>query len=121
MNAPVDSKVSALWDVDTTPYVHQVKDDERTWIIILNVKVKPRGDEKIPYQLEVEALGSFRVADDWPQDKIKALVYANGTSLLYGAAREMISSITARGPYEMITLPTMSFTDTVPKPSEKGT
>jgi preprotein translocase subunit SecB len=46
-----------------------------------------------------------------PEEIRDKIVKTNGTSILYGAAREIIREMTARGGYRPILIPTASFAE----------
>jgi preprotein translocase subunit SecB len=46
-----------------------------------------------------------------PEEIRDKIVKTNGTSILYGAAREIIKDMTARGGYRPILIPTASFAE----------
>lgn len=62
----------------------------------------------IPYLIELEILGSFRVADDVPAEKVRQLVEVHGGALLYTSAREQVLTLTGRGPWGAFQLPTLN-------------
>jgi hypothetical protein len=64
------------------------------------------------YTGEFVAVGFFRVRPDFPADQATKLVAVTGTSMLYGAVREMVANLTARGPAPMLNLVSVAFTDT---------
>ena len=104
---------SASCDVQATAEVSQIS--RRDWVVILTVSLGLMLEKPAQYRGTLEVVGFFQVSNDWPDDKIESLVYANGSAVLYGAAREMVCNITARGPYDMVVLPTASFVGTGPK------
>ena len=61
------------------------------------------------YDVEVEVYGFFSLSPDWPEDERETVVRITGASILYGAAREHLLSVTARGPWPALMLPTVSF------------
>lgn len=86
--------------------------DKRKWMITLDVSFLPEEEAvAVPYEIEMQIIGFFVVADDWPDDKVVSLASVNGPSVLYGAVREMVSNLTARGPHPRVDLPTMIFFD----------
>ncbi len=98
------------FDLDVNTDVFGIKSDKpRSRGVILNVKIKPEDGASVGYLGEVELFGNFTVADSWPEDKIDKLIYINGSGMLYAAAREMICTITARGPWDMMIIPSWSF------------
>jgi preprotein translocase subunit SecB len=84
-------------------------DQPRQWVVIVRVKINPKEGATPPYLGEVEAIGSFSVDDSWEESKIESLVYVNGSGLVYAAIREMICTVTARGFFDMLLLPSCSF------------
>jgi len=85
------------------------KEDTRRWKVLLTVEFKPKDDSIVPYKGSISFTGYFAVAPSYPADKVKSLVETNGPSVLYGAVREMCANLTARGPWQMLMLPTQSF------------
>ena len=97
--------------------------NQHKWLVELTVILNRSEDEKLksPYTGEVEIIGFFSVSvdKDYPSDKLHKLVHFNAPALLYGAVREMIFNVTARGPNSHIVLPTVSFIDNVPGKDKK--
>ena len=83
----------------------------RQWFVVVGVKITPKADAKPGYVGEVEGVGMFHVHASWPDNQIERLVAINGASVVYGAIRELISNLTARGPWDMLILPTYSFVE----------
>ena len=92
-------------------------DDERQWLVTLKVILDKSEDEKTipPYTGELEILGFFTIDSKYPADNVHKLVHFNAPAMLYGAVREMVFNLTARGPNPHINLPTVSFLDNTPK------
>lgn len=61
------------------------------------------------YDIELVIAGLFDVEETVDIDKRDELVTVMGPTLLYGAAREFLYSLTKRGPYPAVYLPTISF------------
>lgn len=55
------------------------------------------------------AVGFFGVSEAVPENKVEALVFENGAALVYGAIRDLVSTITARGVLGPLMLPTPTF------------
>jgi preprotein translocase subunit SecB len=94
--------------------IGQAQDNSRRYQLTLTVNLTEDAEhpEKQPtYVGVVQIVGIFRVADAYPDDPIR-LVHISGASMLYGAVRELVCNLTARGPYPMVTLATMNFQDT---------
>jgi preprotein translocase subunit SecB len=102
------------WTVESVVNIAEHKQDPRRWKVDLVVKFKPaKGDVK-PYEGSASFIGFFAVDPAYPDAKMKKLVETNAPSVLYGAARELFSNLTARGPWPMVMLPTKSFYPAAP-------
>jgi len=83
----------------------------RNWRLELTVKFSVRHEQKEISKGTVVFVGIFDVNPQVPEDEMPRLVAINGASILYGAAREMIANISARGSNRLVTLPSISFHD----------
>jgi len=83
--------------------------DERRYKVQLKVNFQPVSPELVHHKGSVTFVGFFAVVPEYPLEKVLMLVETNAPSVLYGAAREMFCTITARGPWGMVTLPSQSF------------
>ncbi len=102
---PSSQKVSPHFEVRTT-----VKHDEENGIyqVALEIIAEPEDeDSRIPYSIRLITVGLFTVDENFP-DREK-LLKVTGASLLYSAAREFIITVTSRGPWPQVILPTRSF------------
>ncbi len=61
----------------------------------------------VPYSIHLVAFGFFAVQPDWPEPE--KLLFINGSTILYAAAREFLITISSRGPWSAVTLPMVSF------------
>ncbi|HOG93304.1 MAG: preprotein translocase subunit SecB [Candidatus Cloacimonetes bacterium ADurb.Bin088] len=86
--------------------------------IILTVALAADSQPPAGYFGEVELVGLFRISEKIPAEDRERLTAINGATLLFGMAREMICTITARGPWPMFVLPVVSFAGL--KKLEKG-
>ena len=65
-------------------------------------------------------VGFFGCRDGFPSpEDEEQFVRVNGSSMLYGAAREIVRSLTSRGPWGELMLPGISFYDKGAKPKEE--
>ena len=93
--------------IDKEHYVNE--DNELQHFVILNIEIRPKKKGLYPYIISLRIIGLFEVA------KEKAIIAdINGSSILYGAAREYIYMATAHGRLGSVMLPTTSF---APPPS----
>ena len=77
--------------------------------VVLRLKIEDPQDKKPFYNGEVHAVGLFKVHEKFPEAKRMELVEANGAALLYGTIREQWCNLTARGPWPMACLNTVTF------------
>lgn len=80
----------------------------------LTLRVSPKEDAQAPYIIQVSVRGVVRMhltqaAGQAEERRVRALV--NGASLLYGAVREMVSTITSRSAHGPLLLPSLNFAD----------
>lgn len=91
---------------------HRVhKDDPKKSFITLDISVLPDAEDEssFPYKLSLSIMGFFEVEESFFEKDQGKIADINGSSILYGAAREFILSITARGRFGSFTLPTTTF------------
>jgi len=93
------------------------EDQPLSWQVTLTVRLESKANsEPPPYIGEMKVVGIFQVDSGYAADNRAALVAANAPAVLFGMAREMLTNVTARGPYPAVCLPTVTFIDEVPKP-----
>jgi preprotein translocase subunit SecB len=69
----------------------------------------------------LQVVGFFKVAPDYPDDEIEKLIQIGGSSILYSASRDFVLTITSRGPWGPVFLPSVTFTkETEHKKSTPG-
>jgi len=95
--------------IDTDVGMGQHSDDPRRWMVTLGLHAKSPDEKPIPYKVDLEVVGFFRVEPEVEEEKYPLLVQANGAAILYSAAREYLLTITGRGPWPPIALPTTNF------------
>lgn len=96
------------------------RDEENdSYEVALEISLEAENEKKKqPYSISLVAIGIFQVAPDFPDpDKLLRL---NGASIIYGAAREFIITITSRGPWGQVMLPSISFINQERIPEEGG-
>jgi preprotein translocase subunit SecB len=98
--------------IDTNVGLGQHNDEPNRWMVSLGVHAKSPDEKPIPYKMDLEVVGIFRVDSGVEKARAPFLVQANGAAILYSAAREYLLTITGRGPWSPITLPTTNFLGT---------
>jgi preprotein translocase subunit SecB len=84
--------------------------DEGSWWVAVGFATQNADDNpRCPYNIDMQAVGTFRVSDNVDEVKREELVFENGAALVYGAIRDMVSTITARSISGPMMLPTPSF------------
>jgi len=113
-----DEEENQLVGIHTHVELAPHKDEPRKWRVILTVRTEHE-DGKIPYKIELQAVGFFKVAPEVDEKKMPFLVHANGAAILYSSAREFLLLITCRGPWEGFYLPTTNFLEPPQKVKEQ--
>lgn len=112
--SPGEAKANKA-NITTNVKCQQHIQERRKWMVTLSVKYgATQKSEPTPYEADVEIVGFFAVVESYPDEKAETLVKVNGPSVLYGAVREIIASITGRGPHPRVDLPTVIFLEEVP-------
>jgi len=106
-------------DLDVERRVIPMPDVPNGWRVILQLRiVGVEGEKEPPYLGQIVAEGQYSVHEKYPHDP-ERLIRITGSSMLYGVIREMIATVTARGPHGMLTLPSVSFFENEKDPVKK--
>jgi preprotein translocase subunit SecB len=103
-------QIDAILSVEHLPE----EDTEHTmaWFVGLCLEFSPAAEDNAPYDFQIDLYGCFHCAGELPPGMdAEQLVGINGSSILYGIARELVQSITEKSMWGALTLPSMSFTD----------
>ena|SRR5579872_2914565 len=83
-----------------------------SWTVEMTIFQKLKEGQNFPYKFEITLIGFFACGNGLPPAaEEERFVRVNGSSMLYGAAREIVRSLTARGPWGELFLPAISFYD----------
>lgn len=82
--------------------------------IVDNEKGKPA-----PYTIDIQVMGFFEYQGSDNEDQAADLVVVNGLSILYGAIRELCTTLSSRMPHGAICLPGANFLDHRPSLDKK--
>jgi preprotein translocase subunit SecB len=86
--------------------------------IRLRVQFQPSHEGNYPYTFRIDLIGYFNAPATAKNTDPLNLLKVNGSSILFGAAREMIANFTSRGPFRSVILPSISFVpDNLNKPA----
>lgn len=110
---PSDCDITRM-SVETV--VNQQKTSEQgsdnSWLVEMAISQKVLEGQNFPYDFNLIIVGVFALKEGAiAANKESQFVTVNGSSMLYSAARELIRSTTAIGPWGELFLPTVSFYD----------
>lgn len=83
--------------------------DPHQFVVLLNIFCDPEKNSTFPYSFAASLEGVFTITHTGPLEERKKLVVCNGASMLYGAAREVLLSLSARQKYGAMLLPSANF------------
>ena len=98
-----------LSDVSIQNNWRPLKKHKNRYAVFLNLEMRAPEGKNTPYAIKMEMFGYFQVPDEMPEELREKMVKTNGSSILYGAAREIIREMTSRGIFRKIYFPTVSF------------
>lgn len=86
------------------------------FVVTLSLCLPAEGENPPPYVVDVKCVGYFSISKAaFPDFERRYDVgVVNGASMLYGAMREMISTVTARSWYGQVLLPSLNFQNSAP-------
>jgi preprotein translocase subunit SecB len=116
LDAHPEARPEVQTDIRTTCELGKDNNNPRNARLSLNVEILAKGTEIPAYTGHFEIVGFFSVHPDYPEDGMNALVLVNGGGMLFGAIREMLANLTARGPQAMVMLPTLNFQEMLKQP-----
>ena len=97
-------------DVKVKPLEQTKEYSGHPWSVEMAINQKIKEGQNFPYEFRISLVGMFACrAGALPSEKEPQFVEVNGSSMLYGIAREHVRALTAAGPWGAIIIPTMSF------------
>ncbi|HBZ30105.1 MAG TPA: hypothetical protein DEO56_05845 [Nitrosomonas nitrosa] len=93
-------------------------EDQSFYRVILRVSIANRVGKIAPYDVDVCVYGDFHINKNVPIEEREDLITVNGCSMLYGAIREQVMTLSARSIHGMLILPTVHFRDKIKKREE---
>jgi len=105
-----------VFDVNlTTAQAAGQEADPRDFMIKLHVGISNKKDTHAPYKIDIGVVGLFTVSEVILLEDRNNIVTVNGASMLYGAIREQVATLTSRSYLGSMVLPTMDFRDHIEK------
>lgn len=87
-----------------------IGEDRRSCAAILDITVRaPDESTQVPYEIDITAVGSFSIPEGEETDNFSQLAPLFAFSVLYTSSREMILTLTSRGPWKRVMLPVHHF------------
>jgi preprotein translocase subunit SecB len=102
-------KVSDL-SVEVVP--NQSVEQPLKWAFEVSIALEDNTGKRFPYIFQIALVGYFEIAPAYAEKNpsgAELLAVVNGPAVLYSAAREHITTLTSRGPYPELILPTVTF------------
>jgi len=102
---PSEKEITPNFEVKTS-----LEHDEANHVyqVVIEIVAEPEDEEsRIPYSIHLIAVGLFTVNSEFPEPE--KLLRITGASMLYSAAREFVITVTSRGPWPHVIIPTISF------------
>jgi preprotein translocase subunit SecB len=90
--------------------------DPTDFLVSLKLQVQNLQGKTSPYHLHIELLGFIQVNPKLPVERREDLATVNGLAIVYGAARELVTSLTSRMEYGPLVLPGVNFQDQAAAP-----
>src|SRR5438876_8897092 len=99
---PLTPWSTALEDFDVKRNATSKTEDRRNWDVNLRLTFNPPPERNSPCTFMIDLTGIVQVDQTVKDENIERFIHINGTSLVFGAAREIIRSITSYGPSKPI-------------------
>jgi preprotein translocase subunit SecB len=103
--------------VEVTP--SQSEEEPLKWAFEVSIALEDNTGKRFPYIFQIVLVGFFEIANAYAEKNpngAELLAIVNGPAVLYSAAREHITTLTSRGPYPEVVLPTVTFLPIEEKP-----
>jgi preprotein translocase subunit SecB len=108
-NKELEARIEEFDAKEEVQFIERDKGDP-LWQVVLTVSQQPAAESNFPYEFRISLVGVFFcLPEKLSKEEKQELVRVNGSSMLYGIAREVIKANTARGPWDSVVIPTISF------------
>ena len=95
------------YDIGHLHAVRQDKEDPTHWQAKFGVRIANPENSRAHYVGEIVVVGTFTLAESFPQDKAEQMVYLNSGAILYGAIRELVISLTTQSIHGELVIPSI--------------
>jgi preprotein translocase subunit SecB len=103
--------------VQVTP--SQNEKEPLKWAFEVSIALEDKTGKRFPYIFKIVMVGYFKISNTYAETNpsgAELLAIVNGPAVLYSAAREHITTLTSRGPFPEVILPTVTFLPIEEKP-----
>ncbi|MFU2208156.1 protein-export chaperone SecB [Solidesulfovibrio sp. C21] len=108
----IESRKAFNYDFTKKVDIFANKEENDLYMVVLTI-TNETADGARAEDITLKVNGLFRLPPNLEEDKIQKLLRILAPSMLYGSAREFLLTITSRGPFPPVYLPTTSF---IPEP-----
>jgi preprotein translocase subunit SecB len=105
----LDSEKAFDFEIECEVDTRVNTNDEDLYQVVLDVTTSPKEGYLFAYKMDLQVIGLFRPAEDYEGEDPVSMIEMIGATLLYSAAREFVYTVTMRGPWPAVYLPTTSF------------
>ena len=95
--------------IDTKVEFGRKEDEPLRFKVRLSIESDDERSPGFPYTFSIVLVGYFNVVASYPAEQVDLLISINSPSVLYSAAREALATVTGRGLFPAVILPTVSF------------
>jgi preprotein translocase subunit SecB len=116
-----EAKSLLVSDLSVEVLPSQNKEEPLKWGFELIITLEDKTGKRFPYTFQIALVGFFEISKAYAErnpNGAELLAIVNGPAVLYSAAREHITTVTSRGPYPEVILPTVTFLPVEEKPSK---
>lgn len=109
---PSESSAVSVSDLSVEVVPSQNQEDPFKWAFEVSIALEDNTGKRFPYVFHIALAGFFEISKVYAEknpDGAELLAIVNGPAVLYSAAREHITTLTSRGPYPEVILPTVTF------------
>ena len=100
--------------------VLQDEEDPTRWRTKLGIRIANLDeDHHAPYLGEITIAGTFKLSQEFPEEKAKQMVHLNSGAILYGAIRELVLSLTSQSIHGELILPAIDARAFLPETEKK--
>lgn len=96
-----------------------VSDDNKTWYVSIDLFSEQSEEKPLLFEYHLMAVGIFKWdAEIRNLDFVSKAISVSGASILYGALREELRTMSSKGPWGIYNLPTVRFDPVVNDPED---